>query len=223
VISKLTQSIISFIHLASNIFPLPVFAFFGGALEEVIAPIPSPLVMALIGSIAETEGHTLIYLGFLILIGSIGKTIGSLVVYFVADKGENLITGKFKRTFGASHREIEAIGKRLNKGWKDALLLFVLRAIPIMPSAPVSVVCGLLKINLRTYTLSTFFGVLVRGLFYSYLGYIGVGALESIIAGVGNLETIGYAILLTGIVIGLFLIYRSRRKGLGIDFLDKTK
>jgi len=221
--SRAVQLIIDFIHLAANAFPLPVFAFLGGALEEIIAPIPSPLVMALVGSIAEAGNYTLIYLAFLILIGSVGKTIGSLAVYFIADKGEDLIAGKFGKIFRTSHHEIEAIGKRLNKGRRDAIWIFLLRALPIMPSAPVSIVCGLLKINLRTYTLSTLFGVIIRGAFYSYLGYVGAGALESITTGVSNLEMIGYVILLIGIIVGLILIYRFRRKGSGINLLDKPE
>lgn len=220
--SQLIQPIINFLHFTANILPLPAFALLGAIIEEIVAPIPSPLVMTLTGSLAAADGRSPIYLIFLIFIGTIGKTIGSLIVYFIADKGKDIIVGKFGKVLGVSHREIEAIGKHLNKGWKDDLFLFLLRAAPIMPTAPVSIVCGLLKINLRTYIVSTFFGVALRSIFYFYLGYTGVGALESINEGVGGLEKIGYLILLIAITGVLFVIYRNRRKGEGIKFLEKN-
>ncbi len=221
--SRLLDPIINFLHSAANALPLPAFSFFGALVEEIIAPIPSPLVMALTGTLAAAKDSSWFYMAMIILMGAAGKTIGSYVVYFISDKGEDIVLGKFGKFLGVTHREVEVIGKHLNKGWRDDLVLFLLRAIPIMPTAPVSIVCGLIKINLRTYLTSTFFGVLVRNIFYFYLGYTSVGALESINEGIGGLEKIGYVILLAAVAVALINIYRQKRRGAGINFLEKKR
>jgi len=177
-LSQLLSPLIELLHQLSGIMPLPIFTFFGAFIEEVIAPIPSPLVMTLAGSMAASLGRAWTYLIWLALVGAIGKTIGSYIIYVISDKGEDIVLNKFGKYLGVSHKEVEIIGKHLNKGWRDEFVLILLRAIPIMPTAPVSIVCGLIKINLKTYLSSTFIGTLIRNVFYLYLGFTSVGALE---------------------------------------------
>jgi len=219
--SGIIQPFIDALHQLSQIFSLPWFTFFGAMIEEVIAPIPSPLVMTLAGSLAASEKAPWTYLGLLALIGAIGKTIGSLLIYVIADKGEDLIMGKFGKYLGVTHKEVEIIGRHLNKGWKDDLVIFLLRAVPIMPTAPVSIVCGLIKVKIRTYITSTFLGTLVRNIFYLYLGFTSIGALESLNEGIDSLEKIGYLILLILVVAALGYIYIHRKKDSGLKFLEK--
>ncbi len=212
-LSWLIDPVIGFIYWLAQYLPLPLFAFFGAFIEEIIAPIPSPLVMALLGSLAAAIDASLAYLIMLILIGAIGKTIGGLVIYLIADKGEDFIMKRLGKFFGISSRELENIGKRLSGGWKDDVALFLLYVTPIIPSAPISIVCGLIKINIRTYLTSAFLGATAKNAFYFYLGHMGIDALESINRGAGDLENIGYIILL--VIIGIIFanIYYHRRKG----------
>ena len=102
------------------------------------------------------------------------------------------------------------------------MVLFLLRAVPIIPTAPVSIVCGLIKLNLKTYLSSTFFGTLVRNIFYLYLGFTSVNALESLNEGIDSLEKFGYLTLLILVVAILGFIYYQRKKDTGLDFLEKT-
>ena len=44
------DKIIDYIQNFSEIFPLEWFVFLGGIVEEVIAPIPSPVIMTFAGS-----------------------------------------------------------------------------------------------------------------------------------------------------------------------------
>lgn len=220
-LSQFLDPIINLLHNLSGIMPLPVFTFFGAFIEEVLAPIPSPLVMTLAGSMTASLGKDWTYLLLLALVGAIGKTIGSYIIYVISDKGEDLIMTKFGKYLGVSHKEIEIIGKYLNKGWRDEFVLILLRAIPIMPTAPVSIVCGLIKINLKTYISATFIGTLLRNMFYLYLGFTSVGALESVNEGIDSFEKFGYLILLILVVAGLGFIYLQRKNESGIKFLEK--
>jgi membrane protein DedA with SNARE-associated domain len=220
-LSDLLQPLIDLLHQFSEIMPLPWFAFVGAFVEEVIAPIPSPLVMTLAGSISATNDNPISYLFFLAFIGAVGKTIGSYIIYVLADKGEDVVMNKFGKLLGVSHREVEIIGKHLNKGWRDDFVLFLLRAVPIMPTAPVSIVCGLVKLNLRTYITSTFLGTMVRNIFYLYLGYTSLGALESVNEGIDSFEKIGYLVILITLGLAFAYIFYQRKNDAGLKFLDK--
>ena len=221
-LSSIIQPFIDFLHRSAEILPLPWFTFFGALLEEVVAPIPSPLVMTLAGSLAGSSGATWMYLCFIALVGAVGKTLGSYIVYVIADKGEDLVMGKFGKFLGVTSKEVEIIGKHLNKGWQDDVVLFLLRAVPIIPTAPVSLVCGLIKLNLRTYLTSTFFGTLVRNMFYLYLGFTSVNALESLNEGIDSFEKFGYLALLILVAVVMVYIYLQRKKDTGFKFLEKN-
>lgn len=209
---NILNSIIGILTNWSHIIPLPLFTFFGALVEEIIAPIPSPLVMTLAGSLASAASKNWIYIILLALTGSIGKTLGAYIIYFVAEKAEHLILGKFGKFIGFSENDVENISSKINKGKKDYLVLFFLRAIPIIPTAPVSVVCGLVKIKLKTYILSTFFGTLIRNLIYLYLGFTSLNALDSINSEIDSFEKIGYAIVLIIVLIIFLYIYKLKKK-----------
>lgn len=222
-LSGIIQPVINLLHYISGILPLPWFTFLGAFIEEVIAPVPSPLVMTLAGSMAASQKSAWTYLLLLALFGSIGKTIGSYLIYVISDKGEDFVLNKLGKFLGVSHKEVETIGKHLNKGWRDEVVLFLLRAVPIMPTAPVSIVCGLIKINLRTYLTSTFLGTLVRNIFYLYLGFTSVNALESLNEGIDSLEKFGYLILIVLVAALMGYIFYQRKKDAGMSFLEKNK
>src|SRR5690606_8088651 len=119
------EFIIELLESWADLLPLPLFTFAGALIEEVIAPVPSPLVMTLSGSLAEAKGMPVIYLGLLALTGAIGKTIGAFVIYWLADHFENIITGRFGRFLGVSHKQIENLGARLDgrREWGAMFLL----------------------------------------------------------------------------------------------------
>jgi membrane protein DedA with SNARE-associated domain len=208
--SNFIQTFINYLNEISSVVPLPVFTFFGALIEEIIAPIPSPIVMTLAGSLAAVANYSFIYLILLALTGSVGKTIGAYVIYYISDKAENVIIQKFGRFIGITEKDVERISAKLNSGKRDDLVLFLLRAIPIVPTAPVSVVCGLIKIKLKTYLWTTFLGTLVRNIIYLYLGFTSLNAVENINSEIDSLEKFGYAIVL--IIVGIIFLYIFRQK-----------
>ena len=220
-LSELIQPLIDILESLANVIPLPLFVSVGSFLEELIAPIPSPLVMTLGGSLAFAENYNWVGIFFLAFVGAIGKTVGSYLIYIISMKAEDLVVNKLGKYIGVTSREISIISRKLNKGWTDDLVIFLLRAIPIMPTAPVSVVCGLIKIKLNTYLRSTFLGTFVRNIFYLYLGFTGVNALESINEGIDSFEKIGYLILIIILGVVAFFIFKMRKNDSALNFLDK--
>lgn len=206
------QNIFDIFESYATRVPVEPFVLFGSFIEEVIAPIPSPLVMTVSGSIAKAQEQTFLFLILLAILGAVGKTLGAWVLYFLADKSEDIIIGKFGKVLGLTHKEIEGIGKRFNKGWRDNVFLFLARAIPIIPSAPVSVVCGLIKLNLKTYLSATFTGTCVRNMLYLYVGYAGLSSYKTVTEGLDSAESIVQIIIGVVIVSIIIWAYYKRRK-----------
>lgn len=214
------QSLITWLEGLSQQVPVVWFVAIGALVEEVIAPIPSPLVMMLGGSISAGQGSPLLFIVGLALIGALSKTFGSLIIYLISDKAEDIVIDKFGKFLGVSHSDTEGLGKFFGEGKRDDVAIFVMRAVPVMPTAPVSVIAGLIKINLRTYLLSTFLGLIVRNMIYLYLGYTSLGALESLSEGFDSLEKIGYLILSVFAGVVLLWLYRKRRQGSVLAMID---
>ena len=204
------EEIIIALERLSKTIPLPLYSSIGGLIEEIIAPIPSPIIMTTAGSIALEQNRTILYVVGISLLAAVGKTIGAWVIYYVADVGEDIVLSRFGKFLGISHKEIESLGKRFNNTWKDDVLLVLLRAIPIFPGAPVAAVCGLIKLNMRTYLQSTFIGVWIRSMIFAFTGYYGMSHVNQYIAsaeGVGNL----IFLLLVGIP-ALYFVYKKKDK-----------
>ncbi len=211
----IAQITTALLHTAEKI-PVEAFTLIASFVEEIIAPIPSPVVMTMAGSIAIAQGKPIVYLLVLSLIGAIGKTLGALFIYVIADKAEDLVFGRFGKFIGVTHEEIENFGKKFKGTWKDIFLLTFLRALPIMSSAVVSIGSGVLKIRLKMYLISTFIGTIIRDFFYLYVGYSGVTALRAMTEGFTNIEsiievTIGVLVLL--FFIGIYVRRRAMTSG----------
>lgn len=204
------EYLITLLEKLSESIPLPIYVTIGGLVEEVIAPIPSPLVMTSAGSIAEQQGQTIMYLAFISLLAAFGKTIGAVIIYVFADKAEDLLLTRFGKFLGITHKEIESFGKKFNNTWKDDVLLVILRAVPIFPGAPVAAVAGLIKLNMRTYIQSTFIGVWIRSMIFAVIGFYGMSQLNHYIAGAE-----GFGNLIFLIIVGvpfLYYVYKNKER-----------
>lgn len=199
-----TEIFTNTLYTWSNFLPLPLFAFFGAFVEE-LTPIPASIMMAMIGTFSAIKDQNIWMLLWLLLITTVGKEIGYYVVYLVGDKGEDIIIRKFGRFFGIKHEQVEAIGKHLNKGWQDDLLIFLFRALPMIPTMAVSLVCGIFKVNFRTYMVSSFLGTIVRNAIYMWLGFSGVEIFKD---GAGLWSWITLAIIAIG---GIVLFYNRKK------------
>lgn len=211
------ESVITTIVGASTVISPLWLSLLGSFVEEIIAPIPSPLIMSLLGSIAASLGKSWYYLLLLAFVGSIGKTIGSYVFYKAADILEDAVLKRFSSKLGITHDEIKAFGAKLSGGWKDDLTIFLFRATPILPTTPVSIAAGILKVDRKSYIRSTIAGFFVRNLFYLSLGYKSLSTLEKISTDLAGAELIGS--VLTLIFIGSIFVYiyyqKKRRSTLG--------
>lgn len=190
--------------------PLELFAFVGTIVEEILAPIPSPFVMTTAGTIVAAQERGFSTLFIIAAIAALGKTIGGVIFYFLADKAEDLVINRFGKYIGFSHTEVEKIGKHFNKTRADDFVLIALRAIPIMPSTPISLVAGFIKLNLRTFIVSTFIGNYIRCFIFLYIGFEGLTALTE---GIDSAESIVKVVVMILLAVAVGFIYYKRGKG----------
>jgi len=197
-----------------EVLPLEIFVFIASFIEEVIAPVPSAAVLLLTGSFAAVQDITLLGLIPLAIIAALGKTLGAIIVYYFSDKIGGAVVTRYGKFFGVTHEAITAFGQKITGSPKDYLLLITFRALPIIPSAVVSIGCGLLKIPFRLFLVTTFIGTIVRDSIFLYIGYRGTQVLSAFATHSTNIESIIQTIFLTALVASLGYFYFKRGKAL---------
>lgn len=215
----MVEAVLGFIQRLSEQVPVELFAPLASFIEELIAPIPSPFVMTLAGSMAAAQNSPFIYLFVIAAIAAVGKTLASLILFIIADKAEDVILSKLGRFIGVTHEQVLHFGKRFTGRPRDYVTLFLIRATPIIPSAPVSLICGVLGLQKKMYIISTYFGTIVRDFIYLYIGYTGIEAANALthgLEGASSVITIIMAVIAAGIAVWIALrkynAYRTHRK-----------
>jgi membrane protein DedA with SNARE-associated domain len=146
------------------------------------------------------------------VISAIGKTIGCLIFYFAADKAEDFFTSRFGKFVGVSHKDIEGIGQKFKGGWKDEVALFFIRFAPFMPTTPISVACGIVKMPLKSYIGATLLGTFFRGMLYLYLGYMGESSSTALVKNFNGLESLLQILILLAIVAVFgWIVYKKKK------------
>ncbi|HSX06091.1 MAG TPA: VTT domain-containing protein [Candidatus Saccharimonadales bacterium] len=191
--------------------PLELFVFAGCFAEEAISPIPSFVVLIPAGAAAQVQGVEWWYLIVLSFIGASGRILASLLLYFVAFKAEHWLFGKKgRRFFGVTHEKLQTYGRRFSGSRRDWIVLFLLNAIPVLPTSVLSLTCGFIKIDLKLFITATYFGSAVNALCYMSIGYFGIQAA----AALRHLE-LAFQIITAAVIVAVFVawfVHYKRRK-----------
>lgn len=214
-------SVIAWLEMTAQTVPLSQFVLIGGIVEELLAPIPSPLVATLAGSIASTQGIGIPGLLWICALATLSKTVGASVFYFLGDKIEDLIIPRFGKYIGVTHEDLESFGERFQGTWKDVLVLLLLRSIPMMPSTPISAVCGVLKVTKKTFFIGTYIGFYIREMTFIVLGYTGLAALDSLMSGIDTAETVLKILVVGSAFLFLAWLWWKRKTGNPAHWLQR--
>ncbi|MEK6917044.1 MAG: VTT domain-containing protein, partial [Nanoarchaeota archaeon] len=123
---------------------------------------------------------------------------------FIGYYGGKPIIEKYEKFHGVSWKEIKQFQKKFSKSKKEDFTLFFMRLLPIMPLSVISGVAGVIKYDVKRYSLATFFGVVPRNIFLALIGY-NFGELYSLMAGrIDHAETI--MTILIVLLIGFYII-----------------
>ncbi len=190
--------------------------FIGVMIEQIIVPIPSPLIIMGAGAILILPGLSipnafLQILWIIVLPGAIASTLGSYIGYMISFYGGKALVIRFQRFLDVDWNQIERLEKRF-QGKKEALSIFLSRAIPVFPISLVSIFAGLFRIPIRPFTLYTFLGSLFRCLFLGFFGWWIGATYEKVATHLDSMETIVSIIMLIGMGVAFGYLYQKFRR-----------
>lgn len=194
----------------------PLGIFLASIIEEIIAPIPSTIVIMgtsfifLKGVSISPEAFLRLFIN-IVLPASLGVTIGSLFIYTITYFAGKPFLERWGKYLGVSWDDIERAEEKFENSHSDEIILFLVRAVPIVPSVAISAFCGFIRFNLKKYVIITLLGTVVRA---SILGFIGwqFGSLYQTAAKeISYLEEISLAVIILAIA-AYFIYKRIKRK-----------
>jgi membrane protein DedA with SNARE-associated domain len=191
--------------------------FIGVMIEQIIVPIPSPLIVMGAGALLISPELSipralLQILWIIVLPGTLASTLGSYIGYLISYYGGKALVVRFQRFLDVDWKEIENLERRF-QGKKEALSIFLSRAIPVFPISLVSIFAGLLRIPIRPFTLYTFLGSIFRCLFLAFVGWWIGATYEKVATRLDSAETIISILMLIGMGLALMFLYHKYRRG----------
>lgn len=210
------ETLVQFLQV--NILPWGALGVFvASVLEEVIAPIPSAVIVTMAGFIfvkGPIAWGTFYVLLFKVVIPSaFGVTVGSYAVYFVARFGGRYIIERWGKYLGLFWSDIEKLQTKLSGSRRDEVVIVVARSMPFVPSVAISAFCGLMEMGLVKYFVVSFVGVFFRSLILGILGWQVGNVYEKYAKFFSSIENL--FLISTVLAVGIFIVlkYRGRRKG----------
>lgn len=186
--------------------------FIGVIIESIIVPIPSPLIIMGAGAILIEPGlhwgaAFLPIFTKIVLPGGVASTLGAFFAFGIAYWGGKPMIDRFHKLLGFSWDDILGMEKRLEG--RVSLMIFLLRALPIVPLSLISAAAGVLRIPIWQFTLWTFIGSIPRCLILGYLGYFTRDAYNGLAGNINSMESI-VSVVIVVIAFGFILWLRSR-------------
>jgi membrane protein DedA with SNARE-associated domain len=190
--------------------------FIGVMIEQIIVPIPSPMIIMGAGAILILPGLSipdafLQILWVIVLPGSIASTLGSYIGYMISYYGGKALVVRLQRFLDVDWNQIERLEKRF-QGKKEALSIFLSRAIPVFPISLISIFAGLLRVPIRPFTTYTFLGSIFRCFFLGFFGWWIGATYEKAATRLDSVETVISILMLIGMGIAFGYLYHKFRR-----------
>ncbi len=209
-VSEITQWIMDLMRAHGQLS-----VFIGVMIEQIIVPIPSPLIIMgagaiLIPSELSTPQAFVKILWIIVLPGTIASTLGSYIGYLISYYGGKALVLRFQHFLRVEWAEIEALERRF-RGKKEAWSIFLTRAIPVFPISLISIFGGLLRIPIRPFTIYTLLGSIFRSLFLGFFGWWMGSTYVKAATHLDSIETIVSILMLMGMgAVFVYLYYKLR-------------
>lgn len=135
------------------------------ALESMIAPVPSEVVMPFAGFLVA-EGRFTFFM--VAVFSTLGSIIGSLISYWVGLFGGRRFITKFGKYLLLDESHLDWTENWFKR--KGEKTIFISRFIPIVRHL-ISIPAGVGKMNLNKFLIYTASGALIWNMFLAYLGF----------------------------------------------------
>ncbi len=183
-------------------------------IEEVIAPIPSTIVI-LSASFILLYGQkiTIISLLKLILIigipAALGMTLGSSIIYLAVYKLGKPFIDKYGWFLTLKWEDVIEFNEKLGTKNADDLVLFLSRSTPILPSVVVNSFYGIIRYDFKKFVLLTFTGSLIKAICMGFIGWQFGIIYNELNEKISHFEKIGLIILILSLII--YIMYKRKK------------
>lgn len=175
-----------FVTLVQDMVLRPDFAsagvlFWFSLVNELSAILPYVVLVSGQLLFLEAASFPVIVLKFFFFIAvpaGVGGAIGSLLIYSLAYLGGKPLIEKHKRFLRFSWDDVENINKRFKGAWYDELIFLALRSVPILPSLPINIVAGTMRMPVFNYFVYTLVGFTIRMMIMFLFMWFGAEALS---------------------------------------------
>ena len=193
----------------------PLGVFLGSIIEEIITPIPSTLIIMgtsfiILKGVAISPDSILSLFINIVLPASFGVTVGSLLVYGITYFAGKPFLERWGKYLGFSWDDIQKTEERFQKSCSDIILLFTLRALPVLPSVAISAFCGFIRYDLRKYLIITFLGTIIRAFILGFIGWQFGSIYQTAANELAYIEEISISVVIIAIV--AYVIYLKKFK-----------
>lgn len=182
----------------------------GMVIEEVIVPIPSPIIPMAAGFLiieASTIPTAILQAFFLIALpASVASVISSYFVFGIAFYGGKPVLEKYGRYLDVTWEEVQHFERHFDSG-SEKYYVALFRAVPIVPLSLVSGSAGLFRMDWKEYGVWSFIGMMPRNF---SLAMIGWWVKDDAIALASQIDTVstGVAVAVAGTVVAI-IVYRK--------------
>src|SRR3989338_6440555 len=135
------------------------------ALESMIAPVPSEVVMPFAGYLA-LQGQFNFWIA--LLVSSLGSIFGSLLSYYIGVYGGRPFVLKFGKYLLLEEEHLEWTEKWFKRHGEKTI--FISRFVPVVRHL-ISIPAGIAKMSLQKFTIYTFVGATIWNLILLYAGF----------------------------------------------------
>ena len=178
----------------------PISIFLIVALEYANVPLPSEVILPLVGILALKFNMNLF---MVILISVLGGVFGSIINYYLGYKFGNPLLYFLKSKYPKTKKAIKESYRCMTKYDKASVMLS--RLVPVARTL-ISIVAGVTRMNVVLFTLYSAIGITVWNTFLISMGYI-VGDNMDLIAKILRNYSITIAIMLAIVCVVGFVIY----------------
>ena len=174
IVMQYIEELINWLRVLSETLPVWAFVLVGTVVEEVVSIIPSSLIMFVAGTLLYAQEKSTLEIIFVVLIATLAKTMFAVVFYQLAAFFEDRLSPKFLKWVGYDREIVRTRVAHFSKGKRDDIVMLLLRVLQVLPSLPVSLACGFLKLDYKTYVWTSFVGFGFKNAAQLLIGYYGL-------------------------------------------------
>lgn len=201
-----------FISHSAETVPLEILALITGFISEIIPPVPSFPILISIGVLARIQDYALPSIIIIAFFSALSKTGVGIFFYKITDKAEDVFIDKYGNYFNLKPGQLESFGDKFGKRPLDYFLITLVRGIPFLSSTLLTVAAGLIKLPLKLFVVTAFFGSLIQDSLYLYIGFSGLKGFRNYFKEHSHINIVLIGLFIISIIVTLIYLHLHKNK-----------